>query len=90
MDKVYANPVGIIKKDIYIIRNNINGKVYIGQSQNAIRRFKEHCKPSNSNSIIGKAIQKYGKENFCKIIHLFNTFLNVFTYFDSCYLLFYS
>lgn len=65
MDSVYANPVGIIKKDIYIITNKINGKVYVGQSQNSAIRFKQHCKLSNmSNSIIGRAIQKYGKENF--------------------------
>lgn len=65
MNDIYANPVGIIKKDIYIIKNNINGKIYVGQSQNALIRFKQHCKPCNAgNSVIGKAIQKYGRENF--------------------------
>lgn len=59
-----ANPVGIIKKDIYIIKNDINKKVYIGQSINSEQRFKSHCKNNNDNSIIDKAIQKYGKEHF--------------------------
>lgn len=66
MENIYANPVGIInKKDIYIIINNINNKVYVGQSKNAAIRFKQHCKSCNlDNSLIGKAIKKYGKQNF--------------------------
>ena len=65
MNNIYANPVEPIKKDIYIIQNNINGKIYVGQSQNAELRFKQHCKPCNmDNSIIGRAIKKYGKNNF--------------------------
>lgn len=60
-----ANPVEIVKKDIYIIKNDINNKVYIGQSLNAQERFKSHCKPSNKdNSIISNEIYKYGKEHF--------------------------
>jgi group I intron endonuclease len=48
---------------IYKIENLINGKVYIGQSIHIERRWQEHCQPS-SRSLIGKAIQKYGKEHF--------------------------
>lgn len=48
---------------IYKIKNLINGKVYIGQSIHIERRWQEHCQPS-TRSLIGKAIQKYGKENF--------------------------
>ena len=48
---------------IYKITNLINGKCYIGQSVHIERRFSEHCRPS-STSVIAKAIQKYGKENF--------------------------
>lgn len=54
-------------KDIYIIKNDINDKVYIGQSVNVKQRFQGHCKPSSvfyDNSIIDNAIQKYGKEHF--------------------------
>ena len=62
---IYANLVGIVK-DIYIIKNDINDKVYIGQSINAEERFAQHCKPSSAKdgSLIAKAIQKYGKEHF--------------------------
>ena len=52
---------------IYIIKNCINDKVYIGQTtQDYKDRFKQHCKllKSNKNQLIHKAIKKYGKENF--------------------------
>lgn len=64
MNNMHANPVGSVKKDIYIIRNDINNKVYIGQSLNSKERFASHCKRNNDNSLIDKAIQKYGKEHF--------------------------
>lgn len=64
MDTIYVNPVGLIKKDIYIIKNDINNKVYIGQSLNAEQRFKSHCKGNYDNSLIDDAIQKYGKQHF--------------------------
>lgn len=64
MNNSYASPVGIVKKDIYIIKNDINTKVYIGQSLDAAERFKSHCKKNNDNSLIDKAIQKYGSEHF--------------------------
>lgn len=48
---------------IYKIENLINQKIYIGQSIHIEKRWKEHCRPS-SNSLIGKAIKKYGKINF--------------------------
>lgn len=65
MNNVHANPVEIVKKDIYIIKNDINNKVYIGQSLDSEERFRSHCKPSNKdNSIIDQAINKYGKEHF--------------------------
>lgn len=46
---------------IYRITNHLSGKSYIGVSNTPQRRFKEHCA---SREIIGKAIRKYGKENF--------------------------
>ncbi len=64
MNNIHANPVGKISKDIYIIKNDINDKVYIGQSINAEDRFKSHCKGNYDNSLIDMAIQKYGKEHF--------------------------
>ena len=56
-----------MKKYIYIIKNDINEKVYIGQAKDVKQRFLSHCKPSAwtlNNDLVGKAIQKYGKETF--------------------------
>lgn len=50
---------------IYKITNNINGKIYIGQSNNIQRRFSEHQNRGAASRIpIDVAIQRYGKENF--------------------------
>lgn len=55
---------------IYKIQNKINNKIYIGQSVDISRRDREHKNKSfdkNSsdyNSAIGRAIRKYGYENF--------------------------
>ena len=53
---------------IYIIKNSINDKVYIGQTTNSIEeRFKNHIKKSTIKSRKYKlynAFKKYGIENF--------------------------
>lgn len=55
---------------IYIIKNNINNKVYIGQSINIHKRIQEHfwksecSKDVSYNSALHLAIRKYGKEHF--------------------------
>ena len=65
-----ANTVGSTKrydkKDIYVIKNRINNKLYVGQSVNAGERFIKHCKPSanDGHSLIARAIQRYGANNF--------------------------
>ncbi|WP_130818994.1 GIY-YIG nuclease family protein [Anaerococcus vaginimassiliensis] len=52
------NPYGVV----YLITNTINNKKYIGiTTRNISDRFKEHCK---ANSYIGRAIRKYGENNF--------------------------
>lgn len=56
---------------IYMIKNTLNNKVYIGQTKRSPEtRFKEHLKllKSNENQTIHKAIKKYGKDNFYYII----------------------
>lgn len=53
-----------MKKDIYIIRNDLNNKVYIGQSVNTENRFKEHCRFNNMQAYIDKEISHLGKEHF--------------------------
>lgn len=55
------------KKYIYKITNLINGKIYIGQTNNYKRRFNEHksmIAPKNYNSSLYKAFIKYGINNF--------------------------
>lgn len=59
-----------MKGFIYKITNNLNGKIYIGQTiQNPIDRWYRHCQKSNlnkneANMAIKRAIFKYGKNNF--------------------------
>lgn len=50
---------------IYKITNLLNNKVYIGQSNNIERRFKEHCTKWRSSRIpVDWDIHYLGKENF--------------------------
>ena len=50
---------------IYKITNNITGKEYVGQSNNILRRIREHKKAYGSkNCYVDRSIQKYGWENF--------------------------
>ena len=49
---------------IYQITNNVNGKIYIGQTNDLQRRIYEHKCISNKETLIAKAIRKYGWENF--------------------------
>lgn len=51
------------KSGIYKITNLINDKIYIGRSVNLKSRKSKH-KTSITNTIISKAIQKYGHDNF--------------------------
>lgn len=88
---------GINMGYIYKVTNNINNKVYIGQTRRTIEiRWKEHIrdsfKPSRSyTSILHSAIRKYGEEAF-SIIQLEkceNNLLNNrekywIEYYDSC------
>lgn len=53
-------------KEIYIIKNLINGKIYIGQSVNSKHRWEQHVSASKHNPkcVIDQAIAKYGEKNF--------------------------
>ena len=49
---------------IYMLKNKINGKIYIGQTiRNVEKRLEEHRKKSRCIAIYN-AIQKHGWENF--------------------------
>lgn len=51
--------------EIYLITNKINGKKYVGQTIHThLERWDGHCRSKDETSIISKAIQKYGKDNF--------------------------
>lgn len=47
---------------IYKIENLVNGKIYIGQSNDIGRRFNEHKR--RDGQLVDKAIKKYGISNF--------------------------
>lgn len=62
----------INKKDtfscIYLWENLINHKTYVGQAQNFYRRMMEYVKGNEDKRLIGRAINKYGLDNFEIII----------------------
>lgn len=51
---------------IYLFKNKLNQKCYVGQAMDIERRYREHIYYSNNNPIqpIHKALAKYGVENF--------------------------
>jgi group I intron endonuclease len=50
---------------IYIIRNTVNEKVYVGQTwQDLQARFGDHCRRMRGKYKISNAIRKHGKESF--------------------------
>ena len=51
---------------IYIIKNTINKKVYIGQTKVSVYiRWKEHLRhTSYGDQLINRAMRKYGVNNF--------------------------
>lgn len=57
---------------IYKIINLVNGKVYIGQSQNIEHRWQEHrrnmYRKKYQNIVLYKALKKYGIDNFSFIV----------------------
>lgn len=55
-----------MKKDIYIIKNTINDKVYIGQSKDVHQRWLKHISFARKNPKypLHKAMKKYGIDKF--------------------------
>lgn len=51
---------------IYIIRNTVNQKVYIGQTRTSVeQRWKEHLRHAkNGDQLINRAMRKYGTDKF--------------------------
>lgn len=50
------------KPGVYIIRNGVNGKYYIGETMDVYGRMKHHR--HDKSQIIHRAFKKYGKDNF--------------------------
>lgn len=53
-----------MEKYIYKITNNINKKIYIGQSSNPKVRFTHHMSKHSSSKKISDDVDEYGKESF--------------------------
>ena len=54
-------------KDIYIIKNKFNSKVYIGQTVNPTQRWSQYKSAAQKKpeaQLITKAMNKYGFDNF--------------------------
>jgi len=49
---------------IYKITNQLDGKIYIGQTIQSFKRRIQHHYASKDDMILHRAIRKYGKENF--------------------------
>lgn len=51
---------------IYIIRNTVNSKVYIGQTKTSVeQRWQEHLRHAKyGTQIINRAMRKHGVEKF--------------------------
>lgn len=49
---------------LYRITNKVNGKKYIGITNNYKKRWNNHKNGSSKNMVIGRAIEKYGVDNF--------------------------
>ena len=48
---------------VYLILNLVNGMKYVGQTTQSLKtRFRQHA--NRKDSLIGEAIQIYGRENF--------------------------
>jgi group I intron endonuclease len=49
---------------IYMIHNKVNGKMYIGQTDNLEDRWRSHTKPTSKCTYLKNALKKYGLKNF--------------------------
>ena len=64
--KDFGDDIKIVYGCIYVFRNKLNGKCYVGRTINPEKRYKRHLADSKygDNLLFHKAIRKYGIENF--------------------------
>lgn len=49
---------------IYLLTNLVNQKNYVGQAQNCYMRMRQYLRGNDNQRVIGKALAKYGIDNF--------------------------
>ena len=49
---------------VYFVYCVVNGRGYVGKSNNVRKRWRDHCGKSSNCKHLSRAIHKYGKENF--------------------------
>lgn len=49
---------------IYLLTNLVNQKKYVGQAQNCYTRMRQYLRGNDKHRLIGKALLKYGIDNF--------------------------
>ena len=65
------------KPGLYKLTCKVNGKVYIGETQNLYNRINQHRR-NTENQVVSKAIRKHSWENFeIEIIDTFDTIDNI-------------
>lgn len=66
---------------IYIIKNKINNKVYVGRTSNKTKRFSKHktllLKNKHPNQYLQNAWNKYGAHNFDFMVHTYADILDL-------------
>lgn len=62
-----------LRQGVYCFINNINGKQYIGSSDDLRKRLLEHIKGEKSNIPLQRALRKYGLINFSFGVYVFYT-----------------
>ena len=55
---------GLFVPGVYMIQNKITLEGYIGESDDILKRWRQHLSPNYSNKFLHKDVQKYGWQHF--------------------------
>lgn len=58
---------------VYIIKNLVNGREYVGKSVNIRARLKDHCEARDKSKYLYRSMAKHGLENFEACVYLEGT-----------------